>query len=413
MNVLFLTQTYPRFDGDTSGPFIRDIARGLVRRGHSVTVLTPHMKGVAAEWGDDGVAVRSFRYAPESLEVLGYSRSLDSDERIRLLAAAVAPLYALGGRRALRRELKRRRYDLVHAHWVVPNALVAKSVSKRVPMAVGLHGSDVFLAEKSPVRWMVRRALARAVLLTGCSPELVDRICAVGFPKAESAVIPYGVDSRAFSPDRSDRSDRNRGRIWREKLSIPPEAQVILTVGRMVTKKGYQVLMPLLKRLLTTHPDAHLVMAGSGDRLEEFRQVARAWPDRVHLPGAVYRDTLPDLYRAADLFVLPAVHDPSGNVDGLPNVILEAMASGLPVVATEISGIPLAIGHEKEGLLVPEGDGEALYQALDRLLKDEGLRRRMGQAGRSRAERKLSWDEVAGQYQQAYERALERAPAMV
>ena len=83
--------------------------------------------------------------------------------------------------------------------------------------------------------------------------------------------------------------------------------------------------------------------AGAGDRLEEFEQEASQWSGRVHFPGLIYRQGLPDLYRSADLFVLPAVHDRAGNVDGLPNVILEAMASGLPVVASQISGIPLAV----------------------------------------------------------------------
>ena len=82
------------------------------------------------------------------------------------------------------------------------------------------------------------------------------------------------------------------------------------------------------------------MLAGGGDRQAEFEQTAVPFRDRVHFPGLVERDTLPALYRCADVFVLPAVHDRKGNVDGLPNVILEAMASGLPIVATGVSGIP-------------------------------------------------------------------------
>jgi glycosyltransferase involved in cell wall biosynthesis len=124
--------------------------------------------------------------------------------------------------------------------------------------------------------------------------------------------------------------------------------------------------------------------------------------ERVHFPGAVLRDALPDLYRAADLFVLPAVHDARGNVDGLPNVILEAMASGLPVVASGISGIPLAVVDGETGSLVPERDTAALAGALAALLADPERRRALGRAGRRRAVAELTWDAVARRYRHAY-----------
>jgi phosphatidyl-myo-inositol dimannoside synthase len=364
LDLLFLTQTYPRFEGDTAGPFIRDLARALVRGGDRVTVLAPHAEGVAASWDDGGVEVVTFRYAPERHEVLGYGRTLEADEKVKGRAALAAPLYALGARRALRRQLRRRRFDLVHAHWIVPNGVVAAAAGGRVPLAIGLHGSDVFLAEKGGVRAFARWALSRSRLLTGCSPELVDRVRALGFPAERSRVIPYGVDTEAFS------SAPDRRAIWRQRLGIPEAAPLLLGVGRMATKKGFQVLVEILPALLAENPDLRVVLAGGGDLLEPFREKTRTWSDRVFFPGSVLRDTLPDLYRAADVFTLPAVHDGKGNVDGLPNVILEAMASGLPVVATAVSGIPLAVRDGVEGVLVPEGDGGALLAALVALLRD-------------------------------------------
>jgi glycosyltransferase involved in cell wall biosynthesis len=405
LQLLFLTQTYPRFEGDTAGPFIRDLARGLVRGGDRMTVLTPHAEGVAAAWDDGGVEVVSFRYAPERREVLGYGRSLEADERVKGAAALAAPLYALAARRAVRRQLGRRRFDLVHAHWIVPNGIVAAAAGplareKRAPLAIGLHGSDVFLAEKAVVRTFARWALSRARLLTGCSPELVDRVRALGFPAERSRVIPYGVDVAAFSPAPERRP------LWRERLGIPDGAPLLLGVGRMATKKGFQVLIEILPALLAEFPELRVVLAGGGDLLERFREAVRPWGERVHLPGPVLRDTLPDLYRAADLFVLPAVHDGKGNVDGLPNVILEAMASGLPVVASGISGIPLAVEDGRTGLLVPERDPAALLGALRRLLADPAAARSMGERGRRKAEAELTWDAVAARYREGYLTAL-------
>jgi glycosyltransferase involved in cell wall biosynthesis len=394
LDLLFLTQTYPRFEGDTAGPFIRDLARGLVRLGDRVTVLAPHAAGVPDRWEDQGVETVTFRYAPERYEVLGYGRSLEADERVKGGAAIAAPLYALG---LLRAVLRARRFDLVHAHWIVPNGVVAAFSS--APLAIGLHGSDVFLAEKPGVRKAAAWALRRARLLTGCSPELVDRVRALGFPEERSRVIPYGVDVHTFSPGRSD---------WRERLGIPADAPLVLGVGRMATKKGFHVLMEALPEILAT--GAHVVLAGGGDLLPDFQREAEKLSSigagRLHLPGPVLRDTLPDLYRAADLFVLPAVHDSKGNVDGLPNVILEAMASGLPVVASGISGIPLAVEDGLTGLLVPERDPAALGGALRKLLSDRELARAMGERGRRKAEAELTWDAVASRYREGYVAAL-------
>ena len=369
-------------------------------------MVAPHAADVPSGWDDGGVEVITFRYAPEPWELVGYSRSLESDENVRVGAAAVTPLYQVGARRLLRKLLAERSYDLLHAHWVVPNALVALPFSARLPLAVGLHGSDVFLAEKGLARWLSRRALRRTSLLTGCSPELVDRVCQVGFPSEHSSVIPYGVDVDTFSP-----GDGPAVAAWREELGVPADAVMALGVGRMVTKKGFHVLFDALPEIMEAHPNFHLVLGGTGDRLEEFRERSARWADRIHLPGIVYRDRLPDLYRAADFFVLPAVHDPKGNVDGLPNVILEAMASGLPVAASAISGIPLAVSDGDNGFTFPEQDAASLVEPLGRLISDADLRRKMGGRSRERATGELTWDHVAARYRASYEAMLERLAA--
>jgi glycosyltransferase involved in cell wall biosynthesis len=226
---------------------------------------------------------------------------------------------------------------------------------------------------------------------------------ALGFDDARTRVIPYGVDVTLFRPD------AERRRRWRETWRIPDGAPLVLGVGRMVTKKGFHLLVERLPELLARFPDAHWALAGGGDRLEEWRAATAPWKERVHLPGPVLHDELPDLYRAADLFVLPALHDAAGNVDGLPNVLLEAMASGLPVVASAISGIPLAVVDGETGRLVPEADAAALAAALAELLGAPGRRREMGEAGRRRAERELTWEAVAARYRSAYELALNRS----
>ncbi len=363
----------------------------------------PHTAGLAARWSDlDGVEVEAFRYAPARLEVLGYGRSLQADETPRVLAAAVTPSYLLAARRAVSRAIDARTCDVVQAHWLVPNA-VALNFPWRWPgqggpaVLTGLHGSDVFMAEKGVGRMLARRALPGLDGLTGCSPELVERIVRLGFPEDRASTIPYGVDAQTFCP-----GDDTHG--WRSRLGIPEDAVVLLGVGRMATKKGFQHLVARAGSLLEAVPDAWIVLAGGGDLEPGFKDRCRGL--RVAFPGPVERDVLPDLYRAADAFVLPAVHDSKGNVDGLPNVILEAMATGLPVVASSISGIPQAVEHETNGLLIEEADEEGLEAALTRLAREPSLRTTLGEQARRKVETELTWDQVAARYRDAYRQAM-------
>ena len=177
-----MTQTYPRFADDTSGPFIRDLARGLVRGGDRVTVLTPQRPKVAERLGRRGVEVREL-----PLRAPRVSRCWATAAAWRRTSAcARAPGW---WRRSIcsprgvpwRASSPTGDFDLLHAHWIVPNGLAAAPVARRIPLVVGLHGSDVFLAEKAPMRRLVAAVLRRTRRLTGCSPELVHRVEALGF----------------------------------------------------------------------------------------------------------------------------------------------------------------------------------------------------------------------------------------
>jgi hypothetical protein len=137
----------------------------------------------------------------------------------------VAPAYAVGAWRAVRGLVRERRFDVVQGHWVVPNGVVTGAFGGREGgprVAVGLHGSDVFLAERRGVRSVVRWALGRTDVLTGCSPELVERVCALGFPRERAQVIPYGVDVATFRPaEEAGEEGRAAAAEWRRRLGVP------------------------------------------------------------------------------------------------------------------------------------------------------------------------------------------------
>jgi len=402
MKVLMLTQTYPRFAGDTAGTFIESIARTLVASGDSVHVLLPHDALLDLRRDTGGVTLTSFRYAPSAgLHVLGYSRTMQADVGLKPLAYALSPLFMLAAGRALRRLVREGRPDVVNAHWLVPNGVVAAAVKRR-PLVVSLHGSDVAMAEKRLYRRASAWALARTEVLTGSSQDLVDRAVAVG-AVADARFIPYGVD-----PQRFDGHDARAAEL-RHMLGIPSDAAMILGVGRMVPKKGFDVLLDALAGL--ERRGWVMVLAGAGDSLAELRARARSLglEGLVRFPGSVRHDELGAYYSAADIFVMPSVRDHSGNVDGLPNVVLEAMASARAIVATRVGGMPAVIDNGVGGLLVGERSVEGLAAALRQLLAKPGERHALGEEARRRVLRELTWKHVAARYREAYVAAMAHA----
>jgi glycosyltransferase involved in cell wall biosynthesis len=241
----------------------------------------------------------------------------------------------------------------------------------------------------------------RAGAVTACSQDLADRAIAIGAAADRMAVVPYGVDVARFKPAPGARESLRAG------LGIPLEAPLIFTAGRLVRKKGFEYLIDALPRVRSATP-VRLAIAGGGDLAEELRARARGAgvADRVHFLGNVPQDAVGAWFAAADVAVVPSVRDDSGNVDGLPNTVLEALASGTPLVSTPAGGIGSVIENGRTGVLVAERDPAALADAIAALLADPIQRAVLGRHGRALVEQRFGWDAVAAQFVTAYGRAL-------
>lgn len=392
MNVLMLTSSYPKFPGDVTSPFIESIAETLAARGHTVDVLLPHHPELARPAGR--VRFFPYRYAPfDAWSVWGYASSLEADVRVKPLVYALLPLVALTLRAELSRRLTAVRYDVVHVHWLVPNAALVFDIVRvsGAALVVSLHGSDVFLAERlAPARALARAALHAAGAVSACSSDLAARARALGANPARLRTVPYGVDAVAFAPRPAPG--------LRERFGVPPGALLVLGLGRLVEKKGFSVLLEAAARV----DGLHVVLAGEGDLAEELREQARRIGAPLSFAGALEREAVAQALAAADVVAVPSLVDRAGNVDGLPNVLLEALACGRPVVASAVGGIPDVLEADVNGLLVPPGDPLALAAALQRLADEPETRRRLGAAARARAERELSWERVARSFEDLY-----------
>jgi glycosyltransferase involved in cell wall biosynthesis len=394
MRVLMITSSYPKWPGETTAPFIEEIARGVAARGHEVDVLLPHHPRWARPEAEGRVRLFPYRYAPDAWSLWGYAQSLESDVRVRRGVYLLAPLVALALRAALSARLTARRYDVVHAHWVVPNAALVTDVVRAhgAPFVVSLHGSDVFLAERfAPAAWLAGAALRAAGAVTACSGDLLRRALRLGADPERARTVPYGVDVAAFSPDAP------AGGL-RERLGVPEGALFVLALGRLVEKKGFRHLIEAAAGC----GGVHVAIAGDGDLRAALQEQAQASSAPVSFPGTLERGLMAAALAAADVVAVPSVVDRAGNVDGLPNTLLEALASGRAVVASRVAGIPDVVRDGDNGLLVPEQDAAALRAALERLRDDAGLRARLGRAARALALERLTWPAAARAFEDAY-----------
>ena len=399
--VVMITSSYPRFPGDAIATFMEPIAKGVAARGHDVHLVAPwHPEWRRADT-DGGVRFHLYRYAPTaSLNVFGYAGALRSDVRLKTSALAATPLAVLAGRRQLRKVASTARATIVHAHWVVPSGVMAASIDRR-PLVISLHGSDVFVAERhSAVGAAARYAFRQASWVTACSQDLSERAVRLGAHPDRMTVIPYGVDSERFKPDTAARQ------AVRARAGVIDGAPLVLSFGRLVKKKGFEYLIDAAATLARDHLDLRVVIAGDGDMASALRERAAAAgvSDRVLMPGVVPQHEIPQWLAAADVAVVPSVHDEAGNVDGLPNTVLEIMASGTPLVATGVGGIGHVATDGDTARLVPERDPAALASAIAGLIARPDLRAAIGQRARALVSREYGWSRVAEQFTDIYDR---------
>jgi phosphatidylinositol alpha-1,6-mannosyltransferase len=294
--------------------------------------------------------------------------------------------------------------DVVHC-LVEPYApLVALSVPPRVPLVMTAHGSWAVRPLRSLVRrWLFRAALRRVDLLVFQSRFTRDKMAGLA-PPTPHILAPAGVDPADFQPAR--------------RASLPPwagENPIVLSVGALKPRKGYEVALEAVSLASREFPDLHYVVVGegeSGDHAGRLRRQAEELGvgERFHLLGSVASDELIAWYLRADVFLLLPVNV-GGSFEGLGLAYLEAAAAGRPCIGTRDCGAAEAVIDGETGLLVPQGDAVAAADSLIRLLESRELRMRLGEAGRRRVDG-FTWARLAERLRESYAELLrEESPS--
>lgn len=383
---ILLTTTFPARSGDGTPEFVLTLARSL--RAFDVTVVAPRMPGAAREELVDGVRITRFAYFPRRFEGLAADAIMPTLRaqpwRIVEVPCLFAALFV-----AAWREVGRQRAVVVNPHWIVPAGLVATVLRtvRRVPYVVTVHGADAYTLRGRISRLLKRVVIRRAAAVLPVSDDIARTL---DLP-TDVPVLRMGVDTRAVRDAMGERS---------------PEPGLLVAIGRLADKKGIDVLLNALVKV----PGARLDVVGDGpDRPALEAQVAElGLDDRVRFLGRRPREGVLDALRRATAVVIPSIVGAGGDMEGTPVVLCEAMAAGVPVVASALGGLEECLVDGKTGLLVPPGDVEALAGALSRVVDGLVDLQAMGHAAEEEAQRTLDIGTIGGVYDRVLGEAVRR-----
>jgi len=395
--VLVLTSTFPRWENDTEPAFIFELSRRLTVS-FDVTVLSPRTPGSKRKENMAGLRVIRFPYFFSQWEKLamhggGILNQLKTNPAYYLMV----PFFLLGQLLAIIRLVRNEHFDLIHAHWLIPQGFIAALgmwiAGKNVPLLCTSHGGDLFALKGKGLQRLKRRIMDKSAALTVVSKAMKKTVVDMGVAPDKVEVIPMGVDLKGlFTPD----------------PGVQRKTDELLFVGRLVEVKGLQILLDAMPKVLAKHPGIRLVVAGAGPLESELRASAAKlnMTDRVDFLGMVPQSKLPLLYQQATLAVFPFIVTKSGVQEGFGLVVVEAMGCCCPVIAGDLPAIQDTVVHEENGLIFPSGNAQVLADSILKLLDDPEFRARLAGEGRKSVVQNFDWEIIAGKYSHIYQELI-------
>ena len=405
MKVLVIGSVYPRFDKDAEVPWLRTSVAHLKKAGVEIQVLAPSYKGLKSH-EIDGTRVNRFRYAPASWEILTHEEGAPSKMASRPWLQLLAIPYIINGFFKCLKICRKWRPDIIHAHWPFPHAYIALGAAKlfRIPLVLNFHGAELLLIRKKKwVKPLLKFAIGQAQAVFANSSFTAGKIKAIRNVDVEWS--PYGTTL----------DERRETRDEREGSGLAPHPVngkfKVLFVGRHIERKGICYLIEAAKYLSADKFEIRIV--GEGDLTEELKaQAAQLEGDKnaasIVFTGKLVAPELAREYREANVFVLPAIVDHKGDTEGLGVVLIEAMELGLPIIASNVGGIPDVVVNNESGILVPEKDPVALADAIKRIESDPQYTESLLEGARNRTAEHFTWDNITRRQIEIYEQLTNR-----
>lgn len=396
--LLVLSSTYPRWQGDHEPGFVHELCRQLAQD-WDVTVVCPHAKGSQRRSTMDGVTVVRYRYAPRSFERLVNGGGIATNLRNHPWMWMLVPTFFLSQLATIVRLLLTWRPDVIHAHWLIPQALLVAVIQrlyrKTPPCLVTSHGADLFALRSGYMQALKRFTLRKMSGATVVSRAMTKEIHRLS-ERVTAQVEPMGVDlERRFRPDNS----------------VSVVEGKLLFVGRLVEKKGLKYLIQALPGILEKCPDAHLDIVGFGPEEQPLKAMVcdLKLQHRINFLGAKSAEDLPVLYQQASVFVAPFVEAASGDQEGLGLVVVEALGCGCPVVVSDLPACQDVLEHCEAVVTVPPQNVEVLAGTIIEVLRKEAPLVGKERPQPPELKRRFGWHGVSERYSRIL-RQLSEAP---
>ena len=394
--ILVLTSTFARWQCDTEPPFVLELCKNLGSR-YQLLVLAPHAAGTQCFELIDGIAVQRFRYAPEKWETLCYQGGIIANLKANKWRYLLLPGFFVAQLLAVLQMLRCENVSVIHAHWLIPQGFTATLAGlltgKSVPIVCTSHGGDLLSLNAWPLNGIKRWVIKHCSCLTVVSAAMTGRALALGANPAQLQTVSMGVDSQDVFTAQTDAV-----RLIHE----------ILFVGRLVDKKGLCYLLDALPPVLQCWPDVRLTIVGDGPNADALKQQAQTLgiAHAVCFVGALENSALVAYYQRATLLVAPSIITDQGDQEGLPVVLLEALACACPVLTTDLPAMQGLLTHQQTAWIVPQKSASAIASALTTLLGDEALRRRLAKNAQEHVRKHYDWASVSARYARIFDKLM-------
>lgn len=388
--ILVLASTYPRYAGDTEPAFVHELSKRLALK-RRVIVVAPCAPGAAPRETLDAVEIIRYRYAPRRFETLVNNGGIGANLRASPWKWLLVPSFLISQLLVTAYVLATRRVGVVHAHWLIPQGVLAATlccVFRKAPLVVTTHGADVFTFRGRALSMVKRWAARRSTRILAVSASLRDAMVRLGIPREKIGIGPMGTDlQHRFVP----------------AIDVNRAACEILFVGRFVEKKGVRHLLKAMPHVLDRYPDAILTLIGGGSLEKELKAQVETLniASSVRFLGPMPSVDLPNFYRRAAVFVAPFVRAISGDDEGLGLVVVEALGCACPIVIGKTAALGEVLGPVAREIQVDAADHRALADAIVEVFKHPEKAARRTELLRQRILTQLDWDRVAANYLEA------------
>ena len=392
--LLVTTSTFRRWKGDVTPPFVYDLSKRLARD-FDIWVLAPHSGGAARSEECEGMHIVRYRYGPDRYESLG-ERAILPHLRKNPLSWLQVPFFLVAQLRAVRKIAKEQGIHCIHAHWILPQGIIAvlykRLFDKDVRIVVTSHGGDIFGLRSRPLTLLKKWVLNHIDHLTVVSSAIRDEVASLGIrTDLPIDVVPMGVDLSLFSPEHRDEGIRR---------TYAMTGPFLLFVGRLSEKKGVEYLIEAMPSILRDFPETKLLIIGGGERKGALKALCeqRGVQGSVIFVGTIAHNDLPAYYATADIFIGPSVIAKGGDREGVPVTYMEAAASGCTLLGTDLEGNRDIIEDGRTGLMIRQRDPRHIADTVRYVLSNGNDMNEMSDRARRAVMHTFDWDDIAHRY---------------